>query len=337
MSVELNPVPNWQPSTNYNEETIVAFDGAIYISRTQQLGQPNPSVNNEWIQIGAQQTIPGGRLVIDSGSGIADPYGSGSGTLLRYINVRHNMMPVSNTVAFWMYETTKMIVASNTLDMSNTPSCPPDAVYDVYARRALGSGKLWELQYEKWASKTNRGYAISYSTVTGLMTRIDQFQHKVYLGSVYKAPVSGLIHDVSNARHLYNFYNQGMRELHCLEPLSNWTCSDPNWRIANNNTNNKISVLCGWEIPVAVSLRNMRCCDSPAGALAQIGIGVNGTTPYRRVCLVGSNMAGADMMAEAYYRCPLGLSTLYAVERATAGTVTFYGGAYGGLEGTIEN
>lgn len=275
------------------------------------------------LETDAPLTVPGGRLTLDTNDpvgGLLAP-GLSSVSVLRYIPYVSNYVPIfSNTANRWRY--TQISAGGLALTLTSNPA----GVYDVF----LNSSAALTLQ--SWSNDTTRSVALTRRN--GLWTALFSggTDRRLYLGTICTtgAAGSGVCHDNSGRRFVWNAYNRVPKFLRQLEVASSWTFNSATARPWNNSTANRVEVVCGEASSVDLSFTSR--IESPGAVGGLIALAVNSTTTA--VDYVYAVDYAGDLNLRYCGAVTAGFHYFQALEAAFGGTVTFRGDTVYGLKGT---
>lgn len=225
----------------------------------------------------------------------------------------------SNQIALY-YEGAWSIYNSSAISQSLSTSA--GTVYDVFASY---NGSSVVLSLVAWSSSTARATALGYQDGT-LVLSTDST--KRYLGTIYCASAN-TVNDKAAQRHIWNYYNRVVRQLHCQDTTASWTYSSATIRAANANTTDgtgRFSFVIGVEED-AIHASSMQCKPLASGTPYLVNaIGLDSTTAvsigggYSASALNTDNATGSLLVSAGYHF----LQRLEAVVDAS-GSVTIYG------------
>jgi hypothetical protein len=181
------------------------------------------------------------------------------------------------------------------------------------------------LAMEEWSNLTLRATALVRQD--GVLVKDGAPAYR-YLGTCTTFN-SGVCRDIEAARLLWNYYNRVEKNFLVKDSTDSWTYAvDDTWRAMDTSTNNRVSLVIGWdEVIVKFSVHGLMSNSSTNEGGLGIGLdstSVNSANFFRNRDCGSANAvytAGAD-----YIKSPgIGFHYLQILERSGGGTMTFYG------------
>ena len=153
-----------------------------------------------------------------------------------------------------------------------------------------------------------------------------------YLGTGCTTGVSGQIENSETKRLLWNYYNRVSTNISVIETTASWSYSTAAYRPLNNDTTNRIEIVCGVSED-AVDIDVMAVVLSDAVNPRYTGIGVNATNANTWDILIRSAGIAYSLAHTKLRTVPaVGYTYYQCLEYGSgAGTQTWYGASEAGI------
>lgn len=255
-----------------------------------------------------------GRLTLTSGTAVttSDVTAATSVYFTPFTGNRIALYDGSNWQRFSFSELTLSVPAS-----TNTN-------YDVFIYDAPGL----TLEAVAWSTDTTRATALVLQN--GVYVKSGATGRR-YLGTFRTTGSSGQTEDSASKRYLWNYYHRMLRRLKRIDTTNTWTYASASWQAANADSNNSVTLVIGLSEDIVTVLVSARAIFDTGEAGAS-GIGIDSTTVNSADLFGEGAQAGATTVSMStiarYNGFPgIGFHTLYWLEYARAGTITFGGDA----------
>lgn len=256
---------------------------------------------------------PGHRLTTETGVGVSTSDRTSQGTI-------YWTPYLSNTVTYY---TGAAWATKTQTELSLALSVTSGKNYDVFY-----NGTAISLS-SAWTDDTTRADALG--TQDGV-TVLNSDHSKLWIGTI-RASGSNVTEDSSSKRFVWNCFNRAKRSLFRKESTATWTYTTSDYRVVNNDTNNRVEVLVG-SANSEISLIAIHVADTSTGVIGSItAIGEDSTTVPAADCMIlyaqAINSVGQTGNPSAYINkiVPLGYHAYSWLEWSTAsgGTTNWYG------------
>jgi hypothetical protein len=194
------------------------------------------------------------------------------------------------------------------------------ANYDIFALLSSGAAALASLA---WTDNTTRATALTY--LDGRLVKSGD-TGKLYLGTV-RLSGSAAAEDSVSRRYVWNMYNRVPRHLYVTEATDTWTYTTDAWRAANGSGANSVRLVLGLDEGMVRAQVAVNAFNSPTGAIASPGVGVDSTTANSAQVRMGHAPSVYTALVCSYRGWPgVGYHRVYWLERSqAAGTTTWNG------------
>ena len=207
-----------------------------------------------------QHLTPGGRLTLTTGTPVTSVDVIAASTLY-YTPMQHDVI--------WLYSGTEWVPYNFTelsLALSGLTSGLP---YDVFVYDNAGA---LTLELTAFTNATTRATALVRQN--GILVK-NAALNKRYLGTIIPT-AANTTEDSYKKRYVWNYYNRTVRTMGLTDAASSWTYSTAAWRIANNNSANKLEFVVGVTEDAASFITASALFNSTAtGRTIFTGVGVN--------------------------------------------------------------
>lgn len=203
--------------------------------------------------------------------------------------------------------------------------------YDVFLDYNAGTPALALLA---WTNLTTRATALTTQdgilVLTGTLT-------KKYLGTISTTAVSGQTEDSQANRLVWNYYNRVVRSLLRQETAGSWVYSTNAFRLANGNTANKVTTVCGIAEDI-VDLTIIATASETGGTNGVfISANIDSVSPGSITTQISFSLAGVNTSNNIRFCFPptLGRHDFNWLEAGIGvGTVTWVGTGSSGIFGS---
>jgi len=195
-------------------------------------------------------------------------------------------------------------------------------VFDIFIYDNAGT---LTLSLTEWSNATLRATALVRQD--GVLVKDGAPAYR-YLGTC-SAFNTGVTRDTEASRLLWNYYNRAEKNLLVKDATDSWTYTTlDTWRAMNTSTNNRVSVVIGWD-EVIVKFSVFAAMSNNGTDEGGLGIGLDSTSVnsanfMRNVDMVAAGAwlpVGAD-----FVKSPgIGFHYLQILEISGGGTMTYYG------------
>jgi hypothetical protein len=281
------------------------------------------------LQTNAPLCFPGGRLTLSASNPVADV---NSTTTLHYLPFTHGVVPFwNNSLQVWEYRP----IPDNGISINRAGDNP--RIVDVYATTRPNELNTFGIDLQTWTNDTTRFIPLTRKNGIHVVNfSSSEIPLRTYLGTIRMigSPGAATMTDTVTQRFLFNAYNRVSRRVIRYEPSFSWQYTGATWRPWNNSTVNRVEIVDGLGTGMLDLTFSARAACA-AGVYAQYGLGVDTNT-----AVTDSYMnSNSDQTVVMRLARALGLGYHYcqALESvATAGSPTFYGQNYLGLQGTWQ-
>lgn len=211
-----------------------------------------------------------------------------------------------------------------------------DSNYDVFIVDDSAGTPILELS-AAWTNDTTRSQPLT--VVDGFLVK-QGAEGRLYIGTI-RTTSTTTTDDTVAKRYVWNYYNQVRRTLLKKEATASWTYNSATYRPANNDPNNRVSVIVG-AMNSVIDLTIHQQTDLPQNAFSTIDFGIDSVTTNSilptSAPIFNSNVAIATIpgVVRLCTWVPVGYHFYQWLESAIAGTVTYYGNNDAGIVGFIN-
>lgn len=309
-----------------------------------------------YVSSGGLTTVtPQGRLTLTSGVPAMASSVSGAGTIY-YTPAVGAYVPIYDGSS---WSPTVFAELSQALtDATKSPAAAAaNSNYDLFVWS--DGGTLRCTRGPAWSSDTSRGTGAGTSELsfvngllmnTNAITNGPSAQRGTYVGSIRTNGTStvdmvfggsGAAGGESTILGVWNMYNRRLGVFVNWDTTDSWNYTTATWRIKNNNANNKISFVIGWQGDAIEAVNSQIGGNTTTNVFQGASIGLDSVTAFAVTCGVGmgrSSSVAAQFSMVSNYRAmaPLGFHYVAPLEQSTAsGTSTWYGDNGGGNGNSI--
>lgn len=295
-------------------------------------------------------TTPQGRLTLTTATPNMVTTVTGAGTVY-YTPAVGQFVPVYNGTT-WVATSFNEVSQALTDSTKSPAAATTNSNYDMFVWS--DSGTIRCTRGPAWSGDTSRGTGAGTTELTfvnGLLMNANSItngpaaQRGVYVGSIRTNGSSTVDHIFGGVGAaggegtilgLWNMYNRRFACLANLDNTDSWNYTTATWRIKNNNNNNKISFIIGWQGDGIDATNMSGGSNSTTNVFQGVSIGLNSTTAFAvnsangcgRSSSVSSSFA---MVASLKQMAPVGFNYVAPLEFSTAtGTSTWFGDNAGG-------
>ncbi|MBT7290839.1 MAG: hypothetical protein HN837_10185, partial [Chloroflexi bacterium] len=217
-------------------------------------------------------------------------------------------------------------VVHNLTELSIAVPSTTNTPFDIFLDYNAGTPQL---AVTDWTNDTTRATALT--TQDGVYVQTGNTDWK-YLGTGCTTGVSGQIENSETKRLLWNYYNRVSTNISVIETTASWSYSTAAYRPLNNDTTNRIEIVCGVSED-AVDIDVMAVVLSDAVNPRYTGIGVNATNANTWDILIRSAGIAYSLAHTKLRTVPaVGYTYYQCLEYGSgAGTQTWYGASEAGI------
>lgn len=282
------------------------------------VGYDNSAGNRNWTIAQVGGTINPAIFEARLSTSSTDPFSETGGVTVLYL------LPLAGTGLLGLYDGLGQVTIY-TLGFGgitiNTSGLSASTVYDVFV---YDSGGL-TLELVAWSSATARATGIT-ATGPGAFYAKSGTTTKRYVGTIY-TNASTQFSDSVTEPYVWNAHNRRHRSLaKSLSGSGGYNYSTAAWRATNNDTANRIGIVCGLDRSAFLELYSQTYVDSTAVATRYHGIDEDGTTTSDATYSAAGSKAEAEQLVAVLRKRPtLGFHYYQAMEYGGgSGTQTWY-------------
>lgn len=311
--------------TGLTEISTLAIDDQLYIvdksDTTDDAAGSSRRVQVDRIGGFINPAICQGRLTLETGVPVSTTDQTAK-TSVFFTPYNGNRISVYDGTRWELYTFTERTLALGTLTSGKN--------YDVFIYDNSGTLTL-ELS-AAWTNDTTRADALT--TQDGIFVKSGSTTRR-YLGTIRTTSttttedsIGGVTTQVGGKGFVWNMYNRQRRPLKVIDTTDSWTYGTATFRQMNNVTGNKVEFVSG----ITDTTLDANAMSSPfidtSGDACQVAVGIDSTTTPMGLFQQGyiSGATGVVACSGRYIGYPgIGYHFVAALERASAGTVTFFG------------
>lgn len=308
------------------------------------------STSSRWRPVGdhynAPTGDPGGRLTLTTAVPVLVSDVTAATTVF-YTPYKHNYIRLYNGAAWTVVQFSEL---SQTLaDATKSPAAGAvSSVYDMFVWNDAGTMRC--TRGPAWASGVSRGTGAGTTELERIdgtfvnkiaITNGPAVRRGVYVGTIatsasgangqlnmmlFPAAAAG---GSANRLDVWNMYNRVVVASTCRDSTDSWNYTTATWRSANNNTANRITVVCGLNEDAVAVVHNQFATNTTTIGVKN-GIGLDSTTAWvgSPGAATATALATGHSQVTAHYAGLVGLGSHFFQELEysnAAGTTTFYG------------
>lgn len=286
----------------------------------------NIATNTSSINTEAIALIPGHRLSLSSGVPVTTSDLGGS--TIYYTPYKHQGISLYDGAKWVIRNSPEVSLALTGLNAAT--------LTDVFA---YWTGAAVALELVNWTSNTARATALVRQD--GILVKSGDPTRR-YVGTIRGVNSVSTV-DYSYQRFVYNQYNQVPRKLWKATGTASWAYSAAAWRIANNDSSNKVEFVVGDVAEMTLrSFAGIVCGANANGQVGLVGIGIDSTTANSADVYGGESVQNMTVPCSAFLEAIIttpGYHYAAWIEYSNASPgMTFVGNGFpyvGGLTGTL--